>query len=125
MTKCWILQESASNWSGPKVTQIQNSSPLGCQESKKTLRAHADSDTGNLSEVETAEAAAPVNMPGPAFIRQGKQNQDIFVSSHLQSAGREEAEEILLAHTTEGKLADLTVLFSEACSIWMLPSLAG
>jgi hypothetical protein len=48
---------------------------------------------------------------------QCKENEDIFVSFHLLTAGKGEAEKTLSAHITEGNLADLTTLLSRPCII--------
>ena len=74
----------------------------------------------HIREVEEAEPAVPVKIPAQAFISQCEKNKDIFVSSHLLTAGTDEAEKTLLPHTTKGNPADLATLFPRVSVTWML-----
>lgn len=51
----------------------------------------------HIWEAEEAGPAVPVKIPVQPFISQRKKNKDIFVSSHLLTAGTDEAEKTLLA----------------------------
>lgn len=74
----------------------------------------------HIREVVEAEPAVPVKIPVQAFISQCEQNKDIFVSSHLLTAGTDEAEKTLLPHTTKGNPADPATFFPGVSVTWVL-----
>ena len=113
------------------MTQTGTSLSQICQKKKKKkprrpkeqipLKAgDAGSCHFHIREVEEAEPAVPVKIPTQAFISQCEKNKDIFVSSHLLTAGTDEAEKTLLPHTTKGNPADLATLFPRVSVTWML-----
>lgn len=70
--------------------------------------------------------SVPIKIPAQASVSQRKENEDIFVSFHLLTAGSDETEKSLLAYATaEGNRADLMALFLRSGFNWTLFTLAA
>lgn len=64
--------------------------------------------------------SVPIKIPAQAFMPQCKENEDIFVSFHLLTAGRDETEKTVPALCRRRKSADLMALFSRSGFKWVL-----
>lgn len=69
--------------------------------------------------------SVPIKIPAQAFMPQCKKNEDIFVSFHLLTAGRDETEKTVPAYAAEGNqptspLSSWSLVLTGYCSPWLL-----